>query len=140
MIGGILTALLLKRTALRGPTPTFLIELPPYRLPSLRSVVIRLADRGRVFLVRAGTVIFTVAVIIWALAYFRVRMISRPVTRPSERPRKRRSKAKRWTSGWSTSTPAKARLYWNRASSAGRVNWWRPSSSRSAGTGRFPPP
>ncbi len=68
--GGVFTALLLKRTALRGPTPTFLIELPPYRWPNLRSVGLRLLERGRVFLVRAGTVIFSVALVIWALAYF----------------------------------------------------------------------
>ena len=33
--GGLMTAWLLKRSALKGPTPTFLIELPPYRLPNL---------------------------------------------------------------------------------------------------------
>lgn len=70
IFGGIFTALLLKRSALKGPTPTFLIELPPYRLPNLKSVLIRLMDRGKIFLVRAGTIIFTVAVIVWALAYF----------------------------------------------------------------------
>lgn len=70
IVGGIFTALLLKRTALSGPTPTFMIELPPYRLPNLWSVLIRLAERGRIFLVRAGTVIFSVAVLIWALVYF----------------------------------------------------------------------
>jgi ferrous iron transport protein B len=68
--GGVLTALLLKRTLLSGPTPTFLIELPPYRWPNLKSVGIRLLERGRIFLVRAGTVIFSVAVFVWALAYF----------------------------------------------------------------------
>jgi ferrous iron transport protein B len=68
--GGVMTALLMKRTLLRGPTPTFLIELPPYRLPNLRSVLIKLMSRARIFLTRAGTVIFTVAVVIWALAYF----------------------------------------------------------------------
>jgi len=68
--GGVLTALLLKSTFLRGPTPTFMIELPPYRLPSWRSLLLKLAERGRIFLVRAGTVIFAVAVLIWALAYF----------------------------------------------------------------------
>jgi ferrous iron transport protein B len=68
--GGVLTALLVKRTLLRGPTPAFLIELPPYRLPNLRSLALKLLERARVFLVRAGTVIFTVAVLIWALAYF----------------------------------------------------------------------
>ncbi len=70
IIGGILTALLLKRTILKGPTPTFLMEMPPYRLPNLRSVLIKLWERGSIFLRRAGTVIFTVAVIVWALAYF----------------------------------------------------------------------
>ncbi len=70
IFAGVFTALLMKRTALRGPTPTFLIELPPYRLPNLRSVLLRLLERGRIFLTRAGTVIFTVAVVIWALAYF----------------------------------------------------------------------
>jgi ferrous iron transport protein B len=68
--GGIFTALIMKRFALRGPTPTFLIEIPPYRLPNFRSMGIRLLDRGRIFVKRAGTVIFTVAVIVWALVYF----------------------------------------------------------------------
>ncbi len=70
IVGGVLTALLLKRTMLRGPTPTFMIELPPYRIPSWRSLLLKLVERGRVFLVRAGTVIFAVAVVVWALAYF----------------------------------------------------------------------
>ncbi len=68
--GGIGTALILKKTKLRGPTPTFLVELPPYRLPNLKSVLIKLMNRGRIFLTRAGTIIFTVAVLTWALAYF----------------------------------------------------------------------
>jgi ferrous iron transport protein B len=70
IFGGIFTALVLKRSALKGPTPTFLIELPPYRLPNIKSMLIRLLDRGKIFLVRAGTIIFTVAVVVWALAYF----------------------------------------------------------------------
>ena len=70
IVGGVTTAWLFKRTALRGPTPSFLMELPPYRLPNLKSLLIRLWERARIFLVRAGTVIFSVAVIIWALVYF----------------------------------------------------------------------
>ena len=70
ILGGVGTALLLKRTLLRGPAPAFLMELPPYRWPRLRSVMLRLVERMRVFLVRAGSIIFTVAVIVWALAYF----------------------------------------------------------------------
>jgi ferrous iron transport protein B len=68
--GGVGTALLLKRSALRGPRPVFILSLPEYRLPNLRSVAYRLFDRARIFLRRAGTVIFTVAVVVWALAYF----------------------------------------------------------------------
>jgi ferrous iron transport protein B len=64
--GGVLTAAMLKKTLLRGPTPSFLIELPPYRLPDPRTVGLRLLDRAKVFLRRAGTVIFGVAVVVWA--------------------------------------------------------------------------
>ncbi|RLA38558.1 MAG: ferrous iron transport protein B [Gammaproteobacteria bacterium] len=70
IVGGVLTAFLLKRTILRGSTPTFLMELPPYRTPNVKSVLVRLVERGKAFLVRAGTVIFFVSVVVWALAYF----------------------------------------------------------------------
>lgn len=70
IFGGIFTALIMKRFALKGPTPTFLIEIPPYRIPNLKSMGIRLLDRCRIFLYRAGTIIFTVAVVVWALVYF----------------------------------------------------------------------
>jgi ferrous iron transport protein B len=70
IVGGIFTAWLLKRSVLRGPTPPFIMELPPYHLPNLRSLLLRLWERARMFLVRAGTIIFTVAVIVWGLAYF----------------------------------------------------------------------
>ncbi|MFL2546227.1 MAG: ferrous iron transport protein B [Candidatus Rariloculaceae bacterium] len=70
IVGGVATALLLKRSALRGPTPTFILALPEFHVPDLQTVLMKLLDRARVFLRRAGTVIFTVAVIIWALAYF----------------------------------------------------------------------
>ncbi|MGD2167808.1 MAG: ferrous iron transport protein B [Gammaproteobacteria bacterium] len=70
IIGGVLTALLLKRTALRGEAPSFVLALPEFRWPDLRSLGIKLLDRVRIFLRRAGTVIFFVAIIVWALAYF----------------------------------------------------------------------
>ncbi|MBL4866712.1 MAG: ferrous iron transport protein B [Pseudomonadales bacterium] len=68
--GGVMTAFLLKRTILHGSAPSFLMELPPYRTPNFKSVLVRLLERGKAFLVRAGTVIFFVSVIVWALAYF----------------------------------------------------------------------
>ncbi|MEE8237130.1 MAG: ferrous iron transport protein B [Gammaproteobacteria bacterium] len=70
IVGGVGTALLLKRSVLRGPTPTFILALPDFHLPNLRTVLMKLLDRARIFLRRAGTVIFTVAVLVWALAYF----------------------------------------------------------------------
>jgi ferrous iron transport protein B len=70
IVAGILTALLLKQTALRGPKPAFALMLPEFRKPNLRTVAIQMLGRVRVFLRRAGTVIFTVAVIVWALAYY----------------------------------------------------------------------
>jgi ferrous iron transport protein B len=70
IVGGVVTALLVKRTVLKGPTPALLMELPPYRFPNIKSVLIKLWERAHMFLVRAGTIIFTVSVLIWALAYF----------------------------------------------------------------------
>jgi len=68
--GGLITAWLMKRSALRGPKPQFALALPEFRWPNPQTVLIKLLDRARIFLRRAGTVIFTVAIIIWALAYF----------------------------------------------------------------------
>ena len=70
IVGGLATALLLKSTALRGPKPAFALLLPEFRRPNLQTVAIQLLGRARVFLRRAGTVIFAVAVIVWALGYF----------------------------------------------------------------------
>lgn len=70
IFAGVLTALLLKVSALRGPKPPFALMLPEFRKPNLQTVLLQLWGRVRVFLRRAGTVIFTVAVIVWALAYY----------------------------------------------------------------------
>lgn len=67
---GILAALSLKRTVLRGPTPPFLLEMPPYRWPTPRALALRLWERGREFVVRAGTVILAASLVVWALATF----------------------------------------------------------------------
>ncbi len=63
-------AWLLKKTLLRGSTPPFVLEMPSYKLPSLRTVVSRMVERGWAFIARAGTVIFAVTIVIWALAYY----------------------------------------------------------------------
>ncbi len=63
-------AFLLKRTVLKGETPPFLMELPPYRLPRPRGVFHRMASSGKEFVVRAGTLILATSVVVWALSYF----------------------------------------------------------------------
>ena len=63
-------AWVLKRTLLRGETPSFVMELPSYKMPSLRTVLFRMAERGWDFLYCAGTLIFSITIIVWALAYY----------------------------------------------------------------------
>jgi len=70
IVAAVVVAWLLKRTLLRGETPPFVLELPSYKLPSLSGVLYRITDRGWAFLKRAGTVIFAVTIVIWALAYY----------------------------------------------------------------------
>ena len=68
-VAAIGTAKLLKSTILKSDRSPFILELPPYRWPTLRSLGLRLADRAKVFLTRAGTVILGVAVGLWLLAH-----------------------------------------------------------------------
>lgn len=70
VVAAIGTAFLLKRTLLRGSSSGFLMELPPYRVPSPKTVAFRLLDRSRIFLGRAGKIIFAVTVTLWALSQF----------------------------------------------------------------------
>ncbi len=65
-----LVALLLKRTLLRGETPVFVMEMPLYKWPSLRTLIHRMRDAGWAFLRRAGTLILAAMVVVWALLYF----------------------------------------------------------------------
>jgi len=60
----------LKRTILRGDPIPLVIELPAYRVPSLRNAVATVIDRGTVFVRQAGTVILLISVILWALATY----------------------------------------------------------------------
>ena len=69
-IAAVVTAFALRRTLLRGKSTSFVMELPPYRIPTLRSIAIRLFDRSKVFLRRAGTIIFAVTVALWVFSQF----------------------------------------------------------------------
>jgi ferrous iron transport protein B len=60
----------LKRTLLKGAPPVFIMELPAYKLPSLKSIVLQLWERSWLFLKRAGTFILGVSIILWFLASY----------------------------------------------------------------------
>jgi ferrous iron transport protein B len=68
-LAAVVTAKLLHSSILKGERTPFVMEMPPYRWPTLRSLGLRLLDRSKVFLVRAGTVILVVAVGLWVLAH-----------------------------------------------------------------------
>jgi ferrous iron transport protein B len=63
-------SLLLRRSLLRGEDAPFVMELPPYRLPTLRSVVIRMAQRSWLYLRKAGTVILGISILLWVVTAF----------------------------------------------------------------------
>ncbi len=71
---GILAALIMNKTAFRGKPVPFVMELPNYRLPSLRSVALLLWDKAKDFLERAFTIIFLATVIIWFMQSFDTRL------------------------------------------------------------------
>jgi ferrous iron transport protein B len=69
LLAALATARLLKSTILKSSRSSFIMEMPPYRWPTVTSLGLRLLDRSKVFLWRAGTVILVVAICIWALTY-----------------------------------------------------------------------
>jgi ferrous iron transport protein B len=64
----VLMGLLFKRFLFKGETSHFVMELPPYRVPTLKSTLIHMWERGSAFIRKAGTIIFTVVVLIWVLS------------------------------------------------------------------------
>jgi len=67
---GISVAALFKKTILKSPPPPLYLELPTYKLPSARSVIMNLVDRAKLFIMRVGTVILAATVILWAMMSF----------------------------------------------------------------------
>jgi ferrous iron transport protein B len=66
----ILMAKLLRVTILKGETAPFVMELPPYRMPTLKGAFIHMWERGWMFLRKAGTVIVGISIILWALTSY----------------------------------------------------------------------
>jgi ferrous iron transport protein B len=63
-------AFALKRTVMRGEDRPLLLELPEYRLPNLRNLLLGLWERARIFIGRVGTIILSLMVVLWFLASF----------------------------------------------------------------------
>jgi ferrous iron transport protein B len=68
-VGAMTTAWLLKSSILKSSETPFILELPQYRMPTLRSLSLRLIDRARIFLRQAGTIILCVTLALWVLAH-----------------------------------------------------------------------
>ncbi|MCG3175691.1 MAG: Fe(2+) transporter FeoB [Candidatus Omnitrophica bacterium] len=65
---GLCVAAVLRRTMLSGPRSPFVLELPPYRLPHLKTILSLTWERGQVFLANAGSIILAISVVLWFLA------------------------------------------------------------------------
>lgn len=70
VVMAVLTSLLMKKIAFKDNKDQFVMELPPYRLPTFRNAVVHMWDKSVQYLKKMGTVILVATVIIWALEYF----------------------------------------------------------------------
>ncbi len=68
IVMAITMALIFRKSILKGPSSHFVMELPPYRLPTVTGVLVHTWEGGRTFLTRAGTIIFSAVVLIWLLS------------------------------------------------------------------------
>lgn len=70
MVIAILSAFILQKTVLKGGHAPFVMELPPYRLPTLKTLGLHLYDKIKDFMTKAGTVLLGASVVIWFCQYF----------------------------------------------------------------------
>ena len=70
VVMAVIMAFILKRTVLKAPPSPFLMELPPYRMPNFRTIFQNMFTRAGLFVKRAGTVILTLSIILWAMMNF----------------------------------------------------------------------
>jgi ferrous iron transport protein B len=66
----LLVALAFRRTILPGEIKPLMIELPPYRMPGLRTALLHTFDRAKIFVKQAGTIILAISLVLWALSYY----------------------------------------------------------------------
>lgn len=69
-IAAFLVAAVFRKTLLRGQVTPLILELPPYRVPSIRSLAQTVMNRAAIFLKQAGTIILAVSIVLWAMASY----------------------------------------------------------------------
>ena len=70
IVVAIIMAKVLGVTAFKDQGSTFLLELPPYRMPDMKTVLLETWDKGKGYLIKAGTIIFAMSVAIWFLSNY----------------------------------------------------------------------
>jgi len=70
VLAALASALLFRKTILPGESKPLMIELPPYRMPGLRTALLHTFDRAKIFVKQAGTIILTISLVLWALSHY----------------------------------------------------------------------
>lgn len=70
VVMAIVAAKILGATAFKGEGSTFLLELPPYRMPDMKTVLLETWDKGKGYLIKAGTIIFAASVLLWVMSNY----------------------------------------------------------------------
>ncbi|HLP15671.1 MAG TPA: ferrous iron transport protein B, partial [Bacteroidota bacterium] len=70
LVAALAMAWIFKKTLMKGHSLPFLMELPPYKMPSMKSTGIHMWERGYIFLKKAGTIILGISIILWFLATY----------------------------------------------------------------------
>jgi len=70
VVVAVAVSFVMSRTLFKTERSTFLMEMPSYKIPTLKSVTIRVLNRVKSFIVRAGTIILAITIVIWALSYY----------------------------------------------------------------------
>lgn len=82
ILSALIVSLVIRKVFWRGAVEPFMMELPTYKVPDLKSVGFNLWLRAKIFLNRAGRIILPAVIILWVLATFPIRPKTRPC-RPS---------------------------------------------------------
>lgn len=75
MVMSVVSGVILKKTIFKGEPAAFVLELPPYRLPSLKNTLKHVWDKVKGFLIKAGTLIFIMSIVLWFLQSFDTSLI-----------------------------------------------------------------